>query len=146
MSAEKVPTEAEQHEEERKQKADEEEMKKDRVKTITVIATRHAGAYTVEPTTGTVDIRLTRPKKAKADLQLQEGQDFIMYPTREEGVYILMRMEKAIDALGAKFFGPSDLKKLAAEIRVERNRDMRRRIGPLPIRRFRKLRRKSSDG
>lgn len=130
-------------EEEKRRRLAEEERKKDRVKTVTVIAARPAPAYTTEPTTGTLDIRFPRPKSAKAALGLNKDQSFVMYPTREDGLYILVRMERAVDAIGVKFLSPSDLSRLAAYIRSDRDEHMLRKIGRPPpvVRRVRRQKR-----
>ena len=109
------------------QSGNEREEKKDREARIVIRTDKNGGAYVTAPTTGTIDIRLTRPKKTTAVLGIREGEDYLLYRTRQEGVYILVRTDKAAEVIGSKYLTPADLNNLTSTIMRARLADADRR-------------------
>ena len=103
------------------------EKKKDRETRVVIRTDKNGGAYITSPTTGTTDIRLLRPKITTKTLGMQEDENYIIYRTRQEGVYILVRMDKAAEVIGVKYFSPTNLISLRSEIEKARLSEARRR-------------------
>jgi bifunctional DNA-binding transcriptional regulator/antitoxin component of YhaV-PrlF toxin-antitoxin module len=103
------------------------DQSKDRETRMVVRTDKHGGAYVTSPTTGTTDIRLLQPKKTTKVLEMHEGDDYIIYRTRQDGVYILVRMDKAAEVIGEKYLSPTDLNTLTSEIEKARLSEARRR-------------------
>jgi bifunctional DNA-binding transcriptional regulator/antitoxin component of YhaV-PrlF toxin-antitoxin module len=100
---------------------------KDREARVVIRTDKNGGAYVTAPAAGTIDIRLTRPKITTAVLGIREGEDYILYRTRQEGVYILVRTDKAAEVIGARYLTTAYLNNLTSTIMKARLRDAHRR-------------------
>jgi hypothetical protein len=100
---------------------------KDRETRVVIRTDKHGGAFITAPAAGTIDIRLTRPKITTAVLGIREGEDYLLYRTRQEGVYVLVRTDKAADVIGSKYLTPADLNNLTSIITKARLADAGRR-------------------
>lgn len=100
---------------------------KDREARVVIRTDKNGGAFVTAPAAGTIDIRITRPKITAARLGIHEGEDYLLYRTRQEGVYILIRTDKAAEVIGAKYLTPADLNNLTSTIMRARLADAGRR-------------------
>ena len=55
------------------------------------------------------------------------GDDYIIYRTRQDGVYILVRMDKAAEVIGREYLSIAQLNRLASTVRNARLSEAGRR-------------------